>query len=294
MTLLGQSFRHPVILAPVAHQSLVHPDAEQATAQAATVMEAGMIASTLSSVPMETIASELPGRKWFQLYFHQDRDFTLELVRRAERAGYEALVATVDAPVNGARNRIQRSGFRLPSTVVEANLLDQPLAGHRVLGNEDSVIFQGLMSEAPTWNDIQWLRRNTALPVLLKGVLHPDDAIRCAAEDLQGVVVSNHGGRCLDTAPASIEVVASIRAAVGDSLAVLLDSGIRRGTDVFKALALGADAVLVGRPQVFALAVAGSLGVAHMLKLLREELEICMALAGCPTLADIGFSAVAG
>ncbi len=292
--LLGQRMRHPILLGPVAHQALVHDDAELATAEAASLMEACMVASTLSSVPMESIAAKVPGQKWFQLYFHRDRDFTLELIRRAEAAGFNALVVTVDAPVNGARNRIQRAGFSLPPSVVEANLLDQPAAVQQSLSTGQSVIFQGLMSEAPTWRDIQWLRGHTSLPILVKGVMHPADAAHCVAEGLQGVVVSNHGGRCLDTVPASIEMVASIRAAVGEEFPVLLDGGVRRGTDVFKALALGADAVLIGRPQVFALAVAGALGVAHMVKLLRDELEICMALAGCPTLDTIGPSALSG
>ncbi|MGQ7843653.1 alpha-hydroxy acid oxidase [Granulosicoccus sp. 3-233] len=291
---LGQRFRHPILLGPVAHQALVHEEAELATAEAASLMEACMVASTLSSAPMESIAARLPSHKWFQLYFHKDRGFTLELLRRAEAAGFEAVVVTVDAPVNGARNRIQRAGFSLPPAVVEANLVDQPVVEQRSLNSGQSVIFQGLMSEAPTWRDIQWLRNQTSLPILIKGVMHPDDALGCVEQGLQGVIVSNHGGRCLDTVPASIEVVASIRAAVGEEFSVLLDGGIRRGTDVFKALALGADAVLLGRPQVFALAVAGALGVAHMIKLLRDELEICMALSGCPTLDAIGPSALTG
>ncbi len=290
--ILGQDFCHPILLGPVAHQGLVHEEAELATAQAATLMESCMVASTLSSVTMESIATKLSGRKWFQLYFQRDRQFTLELVRRAEAAAYQALVVTVDAPVNGARNRIQRAGFSLPSGIGEANLVDQPAASQQSLAAGQSIIFQGLMSEAPTWRDIQWLRTQTSLPILLKGVMHPDDAVRCIEEGLQGVVVSNHGGRCLDTVPATIDVLASIRAAVGPDPAVLLDGGVRRGTDVFKAVALGADAVLIGRPQVFALAVAGALGVAHMLKLLRDELEICMALAGCPTLDSIRPSAL--
>lgn len=288
MSLLGKGFRHPVLLAPLAHQGLLHADAELATAEAATLMEAGMVASTLSSVTLEQIGERLSGNKWFQLYFHRDRDFTLELVRRAERAGYQALVVTVDAPVNGIRNRVQRAGFSLPDHVREANLQHQPEFEQKRLSADESVIFQGLMSEAPTWKDIRWLRQQSSLPILLKGILHPADARRCLDEQLQGAIVSNHGGRCLDTVPASLHCLPAIRTAVGDEFTLLLDGGIRRGSDVFKARALGADAVLIGRPQAYALAVAGALGVAHMLKLLREELEICMALAGCPTLDAIG------
>lgn len=288
LSLFGETFAHPVLLAPVAHQALVHPEAELATAEAAAIMETGMVASTLSSAPMEDIAVRMNRNKWFQLYFQTDRARTLELVQRAEAAGYSVLVVTVDAPVNGVRNRVQRSGFSLPATLTPGNLPVRSEAGQVILSPGQSIVFQGLMSEAPTWHDVEWLRKNTRLPIVLKGVLHPLDALQCQKLEIQGVVVSNHGGRCLDSVPAAITMLPAIRKAVGDDLPVLLDGGIRRGSDVFKALALGADAVLIGRPQVFALAVAGALGVAHMLKLLRDELEITMALAGCPTLDDIG------
>lgn len=292
LTLLGERFRHPILLAPVAHQGLVHPDAELATAEAATIMEAGMISSTLSSVSMEDIAGQLHTNKWFQLYFQKDRSCTLDLVRRAEACGFSALVVTVDVPVNGVRNRVQRSGFKLPEEGSAANLSSQPRSEPIMLDPQESIIFQGLMCEAPTWQDIEWLKSQTDMPILVKGVLHPADAVRCREMGLQGIVVSNHGGRSLDTVPSAMTMLPLIRDAVDNEFTVLLDGGIRRGTDVFKALALGADAVLIGRPQVFALAVAGALGVAHMLKLLRDELEITMALAGCPSLAKIGKEAV--
>jgi isopentenyl diphosphate isomerase/L-lactate dehydrogenase-like FMN-dependent dehydrogenase len=157
---------------------------------------------------------------------------------------------------------------------------------------DGSRIFQGLMRAAPTWPDLAWLMSQTSLPVWVKGVLHPDDALALQAAGVAGVVVSNHGGRSLDGAPASLAALPAIRAAVGDAYPLLLDGGIRSGADVFKALALGADAVLVGRLQMYALSVAGPLGVAHMIKLLREELEVCMALAGCATLHDIDAGAL--
>ena len=292
LTLLGQSFRHPILLAPVAYLQLVHPAGEIATAQAADALEAGFVASTLSSVSLEAIAAELHGPKWFQLYCQPTRERTLALVRRAEAAGYGALVVTVDAPIDGVRNRAQRAGFVLPRHVRAANLPDAPAPGRTRLPREQSVVFQGLMAHAPTWADLAWLRKATPLPVLVKGILHPDDAVRAADLGLAGVVVSNHGGRTLDGLPASIMALPRVRAAVGADFPVLLDGGIRRGTDVFKARALGADAVLVGRPQVYALAVAGALGVAHVLRVLREELEVTMALTGCPTLSDIGPGAV--
>lgn len=287
LSLLGEPFRHPVLLAPVAYQKLVHPDGERATAQAADALRAGCIASTMASVSLEAIAAELSGNKWFQLYMQGSREGTLSLLRRAEAAGYTALVVTVDAPINGLRNRAQRAGFTLPQQVQAVNLHDLPQSSPPSLGAEHSIVFQGLMTSAPTWADLAWLRRQTALPIIVKGILHPSDAVRVADMGLAGVVVSNHGGRTLDGLPASISALPAVRAALGPDFLVLLDGGIRRGTDVFKALALGANAVLVGRPQMYALAVAGALGVAHMLRLLREELEVTMALTGCPTLAHI-------
>lgn len=199
---------------------------------------------------------------------------------------------TVDAPIDGVRNRAGRAGFVPPRHVRAANLPAAPAPARTRLPPEQSVVFQGLMAHAPTWADLAWLRKETPLPILLKGILHPDDAVRAVDLGLAGVVVSNHGGRTLDGLPASIAALPRVRAAVGAGVTVLLDGGVRRGTDVFKARVLGADAVLAGRPQVFALAVAGALGVAHVLRVLREELEVTMALTGCPTLSDIGPGAV--
>ena len=206
--------------------------------------------------------------------------------------GVFALVVTVDAPINGVRNRARRAGFTLPKHVRAVNLQGtSPPAASR-LTPEQSGVFQGLMAHAPTWADLAWLRGETPLPVLVKGILHPDDALRTVDLGLAGMIVSNHGGRTLDGLPASITALPRVRTAVGADVPVLLDGGIRRGTDVFKALALGADAVLVGRPQVYALAVAGALGVAHILRVLREELEVTMALTGCPTLDSIDGSTI--
>jgi len=289
LTLLGQPFRHPILLAPLAYQQLVHPAGEIATAQAADALEAGFVCSTLASVPLEEVVAELHGPKWFQLYCQPTRERTLTLVRRAEAAGYDALVVTVDAPINGVRNRARRAGFTLPKHVRAVNLQGtSPPAASR-LTPEQSGVFQGLMAHAPTWADLAWLRGETPLPVLVKGILHPDDALRTVDLGLAGMIVSNHGGRTLDGLPANITALPRVRTAVGADVPVLLDGGIRRGTDVFKALALGADAVLVGRPQVYALSVAGALGVAHVL---REELEVTMALTGCPTLDNIDGSTI--
>jgi 4-hydroxymandelate oxidase len=156
-----------------------------------------------------------------------------------------------------------------------------------VLNPSQSIVFQGMMTEAPTWEDIRWLVEKSEMPVILKGILHPQDAVAAKAIGVAGVIVSNHGGRTLDTVPSAMDVIRTVRATVGPGYPVLLDGGVQRGTDVFKAIAMGADAVLIGRPQVYALAVAGALGVAHMLRVLREELEVAMSLAGTATLADI-------
>ncbi len=290
--LLGRTLRHPILLGPLAHQRLFHPDGELATARAAAATDTCLVASTLASVSLESMAQSGGDNLWFQLYFQTTRSATLELVKRAEAAGYAAIMVTVDAPVSGARNRIQRSGFSLPRDARPANLVYPEGAAPMRLGPDDSLIFQGLMPQAPSWDDLHWLASRIELPIVVKGVLHPRDARAAEQAGLDGVVVSNHGGRCLDTLPATIEALPRIRAAVNPEFPVLLDGGIRRGTDIFKALALGANGVLVGRPQAWALTVAGALGVAHMLRLLREELELTMALAGTARIADITPEAV--
>ena len=290
--LLGQTLSHPFILGPVAHQKLVHCEGELATAQAAEAMHTGMITSTLSSVPLADIAACDPPLKWFQLYWQTRRDDNIALIRRAEQAGYGAIVVTVDAPINALRYREQRAGFIQPAELPAVNLQDFSPNSAVNITEHESLILNGIMPNAPSWNDIAWLCKQTSLPVLIKGILNPEDAKRAKRQGLSGVIVSNHGGRSLDGVPATIDVLASIRHAVGNEFPLLLDSGIRSGSDIFKALALGADAVLIGRLQMHALAVAGALGVAHMLRLLREELEVTMALAGCPTLNDIDPSAI--
>ena len=287
LTLFGRAFRHPVMLAPVAYQKLVHPAGERETARAAEAADACLVSSTLASCPLEDIARSSSGEKWFQLYFQAHTDATLDLVQRAEAAGYSALVVTVDAPLQSPSRRALRAGFSLPEDVRAENLVAYTPPAQRCLSPDQSVILQGMMGEAPTWADVNWLLRHTRLPVIVKGVLGADDARALRDAGVAGIVVSNHGGRALDGVPPSLGVLPGIRQALGPDYPVLLDGGVRSGRDIFKALALGADAVMIGRLQVFALAVAGALGVAHLLKLLREELEMCMALAGCATLADI-------
>lgn len=285
LQVFGQNHAHPVFLAPIAYQCLFHAQGELATAMAADVMQATLVLSTLASVRMEDLPVATQSARWFQLYFQATREATQALVRRAEACGFTALVVTVDAPLAGVRNREQRVGFRLPSQVAAVNL--ESTAALPV-ANASASSLQGLLASAPTWADIEWLQQQTRLPILLKGVLDADDAARALAQGIHGLIVSNHGGRVLDTLPASIEALPAVCAAVAGKMPVLMDGGIRRGTDVFKALALGADAVLLGRPYIHALATAGALGVAHLLRTLREELEITMALCGCKTLQDIG------
>jgi len=286
VTLLGRTLAHPILLAPVAYQRMAHPDGELAAAHAAAALGAGMVLSTQASTPLEAVAQAMlsdagRGPLWFQLYLQHDRGFTRELVRRAEVAGYEALVLTVDAPTSGARDRERRANFRLPPGIRAVNLEGLPPPPPVDLGAGQSALFDGLLRHAPTWDDVVWLQAQTRLPVLLKGVLHPDDARQAARLGVAGIMVSNHGGRTLDTVPATAQMLPRIVEAVAGALPVLVDGGIRRGTDVFKAMALGASAVLLGRPYVYGLANGGAVGVAHVLRLLRDELEIAMALCGC-------------
>lgn len=286
LQLAGQPFAHPVFLAPVAHQVLVHPAGEVETARAAAAMESCLLVSTLSSRSLEEIAAASGPHRWFQLYFQPQREATLDLVQRAEACGYAALVVTLDATIQLPSLRALRAGFRLPERCVAANLQPGEATPSCARKQGQGRIFQ-LMDEAPTWRDLDWLLTRTRLPVWIKGVLHPQDARALRERGMAGLVVSNHGGRTVDGVPASLHALPAIRTIVGEDYPLLLDGGIRSGSDIFKALALGADAVLVGRLQIYALSVAGALGVAHLIRLLREELEVCMAVCGCSTLADV-------
>lgn len=295
LELFGQRLSLPILLAPVAYQRLFHPDGELATALGAAAQDVGMVVSTQASVELETIArtaGEAGGTAplWFQLYIQPDRDFTLALVRRAEAAGYGALVLTVDAPVSGIRPREQRAGFSLPAGIEAVNLkgMATPAMAAQPAG---SLLLGGpLLAQAATWKDVAWLRSQTTLPLLLKGIMTGEDARAAEGAGCDGIVVSNHGGRVLDGQPATLEALAEVVAAV--DIPVLLDGGVRSGADAFRALALGARAVLVGRAFAHGLAAAGAVGVSHVLHLLRAELEVTMALTGRAQLADIDASAV--
>lgn len=286
LELFGQRLDHPILVAPTAFHRLLHPDGEVATVVGAGALRAAMVVSAQASLPLEAIAARAAAPLWFQLYVQPDRNFTHALVRRAEAAGYAALVVTVDAPVS-LRNREQRSGFRLPPGVEAVNLRGAPQPAAQPVAPHESEVFAGLLRAAATWADIDALRRLTPLPLLLKGIMTPADALRGIEAGADGLIVSNHGGRVLDGQPATIEALPAIARAVGGRVPLLLDGGIRRGTDVLKALALGARAVLAGRPVLHGLAVGGATGVAHVLKLLRTELEIAMAQTGCATLGAI-------
>jgi 4-hydroxymandelate oxidase len=283
--LLGLSLASPIQVAPVAFQKLFHPDGELATVLAAGALDTAMVVSTQATLSIEEIAAHAQAPLWFQLYLQHDRAFTEALVRRAERAGYRALVVTVDAPVNGARNREQRAGFALPPDIEAVNLAElRPLPP----GPPGTLLFgTPLTAAAPGWSDIAWLRGLTDLPILLKGVLHPADARRAIEAGANGIIVSNHGGRSLDGVAATIDLLEPVVEAVAGAAPILFDGGIRRGVDIVRALALGASAVLVGRPCMFGLAAAGAVGVAHVLRILRGELELAMALTGRATCAAI-------
>jgi 4-hydroxymandelate oxidase len=286
---LGHALPYPIALAPTAFNRLGHPDGERAVARAAGAAGTLMCVSTIASTTLEDVAAAATGPLWFQLYVYKDRAVTQDLVARAEAAGYQALVLTVDTPRLGRRQRDVRNGFTLPPDIGVVNL--------ERYGTPDALRWAGtssfteyvhkLLDSNLTWESVEWLRSITKLPILIKGVLTAEDAALSLAHGAKGLVVSNHGGRQLDGSIATIDALPEIVEAVAGRAAVLIDGGIRRGTDVLKALALGADAVLIGRAYLWGLAAAGEAGVARVLDLLRAELDLAMALAGCPTIASV-------
>ncbi|RKN40704.1 alpha-hydroxy-acid oxidizing protein [Micromonospora endolithica] len=281
--LLGASHALPVAVAPMAYQRLLHPDGELALAAAAGAAGVPYVASTLSSEPIERIAGA-GGEVWFQLYWLRDRGLVADLLDRAHAAGCTALTVTVDVPVLGRRLRDLRNGFALPPDVHAANLPAgrDDLAHHGTPGvSAVAAHTHEVFAPALTWADLEWLRARTPLPLVVKGVLDPRDAVLAADAGADAVVVSNHGGRQLDGAPPAAAALPEVVDAVGDRCEVLLDSGIRSGTDVLRALALGAHGVLVGRPLLFALAVGGRAGADTALALLAAELTDALTLAGC-------------
>jgi 4-hydroxymandelate oxidase len=269
--LFGQSFKHPIILAPLAYQRLFHPDGEIATVMASAAQGGQMVVSSLASQTLETIIEAADQALWFQLYWQADRETTLRLVKRAIDAGYSAIVFTVDAPV-------KQAAIALPKEISAVNL-ETPIALVQEPTGE-SIVFDGWMRQAPGWDDLVWLRDQITVPFIIKGLMHPEDAEHAVSLGCDGIVVSNHGGRVLDGVPGSLQMLPEITRAISGKAKILFDSGIRNGQDVFKALALGADAVMVGRPYVWGLSTCGALGVAHVIRLMRDELEMTMALSG--------------
>lgn len=287
-TILGQPVSMPILIPPMAFQGLAHPDGEVGTAKAAGAAGTIMAVSTFANCALEDVKVAASGPLWFQLYIFRDRAVSASLVQRAEAAGYSSIVLTVDAPLLGRRGADVRNKFRLPADMVIKNL--QPYTHGRLpagaSGEEIANYFVGMLDASLTWKDVEWLRSITRLPILVKGVIRPDDAQRAVDSGVAGIIVSNHGGRQLDTASATITVLPEIAEAVAGRIEVLVDGGIRRGTDVIKALALGARAVLIGRPILWGLAAGGEPGVTRVLDLLRDELDLTMALCGCPSVGD--------
>ncbi|MCL6752359.1 alpha-hydroxy-acid oxidizing protein [Nostoc sp. CCCryo 231-06] len=295
-SILGQPLQLPLLIAPMAFQCLAHPDGEIATALAAASAGVGMVLSTMATKSIEEVASasdKFPDSlRWFQLYIHKDRGLTRALVEKAYKAGYKALCLTVDAPVLGQRERDRRNEFTLPPHLHLANLAT--ISGLDISHEKGEsglfTYFAQQLNPAVTWDDLEWLQSLSPLPLVIKGILRGDDAIRAVEYGAKAIVVSNHGGRQLDGAIASIDALPEIVAAVDGKVEILLDGGIRRGTDILKALALGAKAVLIGRPVLWGLAVAGQIGVSHVISLLQDELNLGMALSGCAKLQDIDAS----
>jgi 4-hydroxymandelate oxidase len=292
-TLFGQTLRLPVLLAPVAYQKLIHPDGELESVRGANAAGVIFTASTSASTAVEDIAREATVRPWFQLYASSDRSFTKALVDRAYESGCTVLCFTVDAPVRGQRDRDMRCGFRLPPGMERPNFRD--LSPQALTGNPHAAgrsIYSPNLDPKLTWSYLDWLRSVTSMPIVLKGILTAEDTVRALEAGVDGILVSNHGGRVIDTVIPSIEALPEVVEAVAGRVPVLLDGGVRRGTDVLKAIALGAAAVMIGRPYLFALAVQGADGVYRCVDMLHREIEMAMAACGRPTIASIDRSVV--
>jgi 4-hydroxymandelate oxidase len=280
-TILGTAVQTPVMVAPTSVHRLAHPDGELATARAAGQAGALMVVSTVASTSLEAVAEAASGPLWFQIYVYRDLTITVKLLQRAEAAGYRAIVLTVDVPRLGRRERDLRNHFQLPPHIQLANFTDGLWQGG--LGGERAPI---------TWETLHWLRSVTSLPIILKGILTADDARLAVEHEVAAIIVSNHGGRQLDGSITSMEALPEIVDAVAGRCEIYIDGGIRRGTDILKALASGARAVLIGRPILWGLAANGEEGVRDIFRILHDELELDMALAGCRTLAEVDSSLI--
>jgi isopentenyl diphosphate isomerase/L-lactate dehydrogenase-like FMN-dependent dehydrogenase len=277
-SVLGHDVSMPVLVAPTGLQRLADPEGEAATARAATAAGTIFCLSTISSVsPSELAAAAPEGARWFQLYWSRDRAFTADLVTAAAEAGFTAVVLTVDLPAGGRRERDLRTVFEVPADVPLPNL-----AWH-LSGGDLQAAFTEMVNPSITWRDLEWLSSLSELPILVKGILTAEDGRLACEHGVAGVIVSNHGGRQLDGVAASLDALPEVVEACADEIPVLVDGGVRRGADVVKALALGAQAVLVGRPVLWGLAVAGEEGVRRVLELLQGEVQLALTLLGCPT-----------
>ncbi|XP_039684903.1 (S)-2-hydroxy-acid oxidase GLO1 [Medicago truncatula] len=285
-TVLGLKISMPIMIAPTAGQKLAHPEGEYATARAASAAGTIMTLSSWATSSVEEVASTGPGIRFLQIYLFKDRNMVTQLVRRAKNAGFKAIVLTVDSPVLGRKEAHIKNRFTLPSYVRMKNFegLDlEKLVKH----SAHTSAVNGLYDKSLTWKDVKWLQTITSLPIIVKGVLTAEDTRLAIQAGVAGIIVSNHGGRQLDYVPATIMALEEVVQAAEGRVPVFMDGGVRRGTDVFKALALGASGVFIGRPVVFSLAADGEAGVRKVLKMLHDELEITMALCGCCSLKDI-------
>lgn len=283
LSLFGSDLAHPVLLAPAAYQKLVSPEGELATAKGAASSGSVFVVSSNATLPIEKVARVPGAQLWFQLYVQSDKGMNREMIERAAAAGCKALCVTVDTPVLGPRNREQRAGFSLPPGLsLPMNPQNLKARQKSALGSE-----QAGRRVSVTWRDIEEFRSQSAIPVVLKGILHPEDAEQAVRVGVNGIIVSNHGGRNLDTALATFDALPPVVDRIRGRIPILVDGGIRRGTDVLKSLAMGASAVLVGRPYLYGLAVAGAKGVARVVEILRRELELAMALTGRARLCDL-------
>ncbi|EJL45254.1 alpha-hydroxyacid dehydrogenase, FMN-dependent L-lactate dehydrogenase [Brevibacillus sp. CF112] len=296
ITMFGRKLSAPIFLAPVGMQSIAHRDAELATARAAAAAGVPFVASTVSSTSLEQIAEAMgAAERWFQLYWSNDREVSASMVKRAEAAGYSAIVLTVDTVMLGWKRRDFRNGYSpLREGRGLANYITDPVFCSRLaeVTPENAVeeVLKNIYHPALNWSDIGFLREHTRLPILVKGLLHPDDARLALEHGVDGIIVSNHGGRQMDGAISTLDALPAIAEVVAGSIPVLLDSGVRTGADVVKAIALGANAVLIGRPFLYGLAVAGERGVSSVLDTLLHEFDVAMALSGSRSVEDLNRS----
>ncbi len=286
--LFGTTIDNPIMIAPMAFQRLAHPDGEPAMAKAASRAKTIMVVSTLATTPLEEVAAATDGPLWFQLYVYKDKEVTIDLVSRAQEKGYKAIVLTVDSPILGRRYRDVKNLFQLPQHLKVANV--SGVLEKFPTSNSDSGLaayIASMYSPALTWKDLEWIAGLTKLPVLVKGVLRADDARKSLESGAQGIIVSNHGGRQLDSTISTIDALPEVAEAVGSKVPVLVDGGVRRGTDVLKALALGAKSTLVGRPLLWGLALDGEDGAHRVLETINEEFRQAMILSGNNDVASV-------